>query len=103
MPLQDVPFYDKWAHFVMYGVLSLTIQFECQYRQLQRRSLSWWLLCGAFPCLWGVLMELAQATLTTYRSGDVLDALANVMGVVIGLVVGLAVCVFSSCRTRGRS
>ena len=35
-------------------------------------------------------MELAQAYLTTYRSGDWWDFVANSIGVVIGVVLGLA-------------
>ena len=34
-------------------------------------------------------MELAQAYLTTYRSGDWWDFVANSIGVVIGVVLGL--------------
>ena len=36
-------------------------------------------------------MELAQAYLTTYRSGDWWDFVANSIGVLIAVVIGLAV------------
>jgi len=39
------------------------------------------------PIMQGILVELAQAYLTTCRSGDWFDALCNTLGVLVGLIV----------------
>lgn len=82
---QDVPLFDKWAHFIMYGGLTVIIWWEllrAQGRQVPSSRLTvQGLVC---PVLWGGLMELCQANLTTYRSGEWLDFLANSIGVLLG-------------------
>lgn len=85
MPVPDVDvsqvrFFDKWVHFLMYGSQSLVVSYEF-YRRAKRPSLGRWLLLACcFPILLGGLLELAQAYLTTCRSGDWLDFLANGLG-----------------------
>ena len=81
---QDVPFFDKWAHFVMYGGLSFLLFYETKTRSL--------LLASAlllYACLLGGLMEIGQATLTTYRSGEWLDFVADSIGVLLGCPIAL--------------
>lgn len=81
---QDVPFFDKWAHFVMYGGLSFLLFYETKTRSL--------LLASAlllYACLLGGLMELCQAYLTTYRSGEWLDFVADSIGALLGCVIAL--------------
>ena len=41
------------------------------------------------PIIMGGLIELAQAYLTTCRSGDFFDFVCNSMGVLLGCLVGL--------------
>lgn len=92
-PLNDVSFIDKWTHFVMYAVLTLVLLYE--HRKALRSDVnaataghkksnsgSAWLLL--LPISQGCLVELAQAYLTTCRSGDWFDALCNTLGVLIG-------------------
>jgi len=85
----DVPLADKWTHMVMYGVLTLAIWFE--YKRSHRKNNVWRLLLFAFlaPIAMGGALELAQANLTTCRSGEWLDFVANTIGVFIGTVGGL--------------
>ncbi len=92
-PLSEISFIDKWTHFVMYAVLTLVLLYE--HRKALRsnvnaataghkksNSSSAWLLL--LPISQGCLVELAQAYLTTCRSGDWFDALCNTLGVLIG-------------------
>ena len=92
-PLSEISFIDKWTHFVMYAVLTLVLLYE--HRRALRcnvnaapaghkksNSGSAWLLL--LPISQGCLVELAQAYLTTCRSGDWFDALCNTLGVLIG-------------------
>ncbi|MBQ6190192.1 MAG: VanZ family protein [Bacteroidaceae bacterium] len=86
--LPDINLLDKWAHFVMYGGLCLVIWWEYwrQHRQINWQHAT----IGAIllPIILGILMELGQTYLTTCRTGDWLDAVANAIGVVLGAVIG---------------
>lgn len=87
-PLDNVRFIDKWTHFVMYGTLTSCIWIEYT---LRHDHVAWQrLLVGGMllPILMGGIVELAQAYLTTCRSGDWLDALCNSLGVLLGVVIG---------------
>ncbi len=85
----EVPLADKWTHMAMYGVLTLAIWFE--YRRCHQRLETGKLLLWAFlaPIAMGGLLELAQAYLTTCRSGEWLDFVANTIGVCLGTIGGL--------------
>ncbi len=88
---EDVPLADKWTHMVMYGALTLAIwiQYLRTHKSINRTRLT---LYGiAAPAAWGGLMELAQANLTTYRSGDWMDFIANCIGVTLAAAVGLTI------------
>ena len=85
----QVPLADKWTHMVMYGVLTLVIWFE--YKRCHKQWDSPKLLFLAFlaPIAMGGILELVQAYLTTCRSGEWLDFIANTIGVCLGTVGGL--------------
>ena len=88
---EEVPLADKWTHMVMYGVLTLTIWVE--YRRAHQKSNAWRLLLFAFlaPIAMGGILELMQAYLTTCRSGEWLDFVANTIGVCLGTIVGILI------------
>lgn len=96
-PLDEICFIDKWTHFAMYGTFSAAIWGEYI---LHHDSIAWRRLLTAgmlLPVLMGIAVELAQAYLTTYRSGDWLDALCNSLGVLLGSIIG---CIFLAVRKR---
>lgn len=86
----DVPFFDKWAHFVMYGGLSFLLFLESH----EFLTLPLSILLLLYACLLGGLMELGQAYLTTYRSGEWLDFLADSVGAGLGggLILAYRMC-----------
>ena len=88
---EEVPLADKWTHMVMYGVLTLAIWFD--YRRSHRQYNARKLLVFAFlaPIAMGGILELMQAYLTTCRSGEWLDFVANTIGVCIGSAVGILI------------
>lgn len=91
-PLNHVRFIDKWTHFVMYGSLTFAIWLE--YCRSHRQSFSWKKLSiiGIVqPIIMGCLVEVAQATLTTCRSGDVFDAICNALGVLLAAFISVIV------------
>lgn len=84
VPEVNVPFADKWTHMVMYGGFSMAVLVDmCRQKAVRRIFLYIFLL----PTLYGGLMELAQAYLTTTRSGDWYDFLADGVGSLLIAVV----------------
>ncbi len=92
--LENVSLADKWTHMIMYAGLSSVIWFE--YLRSHAGISAARLLLAAFVCpvVLGGLLELAQAYLTTYRSGEWLDAVADTIGALAGQFVGLAMAHF---------
>lgn len=89
-PDVDVRFADKWAHWVMYGFLTLVMEAE-NIRHDARRG-----VLRTFPgplgsfllaSLYGGVMELAQMYLTTTRHGEWLDVMANSFGAFCAFVI----------------
>ncbi|HEX6860853.1 MAG TPA: hypothetical protein VF138_11725 [Caulobacteraceae bacterium] len=66
---------DKWEHLVVYALLTLVGAWT--YRS--RAGL------GAVLVGYGVVLEILQGVMGLGRQADVVDALANSLGVVIGL------------------
>ena len=99
---EDVPLADKWTHMVMYGVLTLVIWFD--YKRTHRQNNAWKLLLFAFlaPIAMGGILELMQAYLTTCRSGEWLDFVANSLGVCIGTLCGLVMRIPTRLSTAER-
>lgn len=104
-PLSHVALIDKWTHFGMYGMLCLIIWLERLFIR-NGSSLSFpsslgnWCVCLLLPMLMGGLVELAQANLTTCRSGEWLDFAANSIGVLLGNILGAIVYYLSLKRQR---
>ena len=94
----EVPLMDKWTHRVMYGVLTLVIWLEYIRAHKQMRGLRLLLLAFLAPIAMGGALELMQAYLTTCRSGEWLDFVANSIGAVVGAGCGLL-----ASRLGGRS
>ncbi len=84
----DVPLMDKWTHMVMYTTLTLVIWWQYLHSHKRVNWIRLSVLGTVAPIAWGGLMELAQAYLTTYRSGDWWDFVANCIGVAIAVVIG---------------
>ena len=77
IPAPDLGGNDKIGHFISYAMLSAWFSLLVE----QRKSL-WSILFGLI--VYGLLLELLQG-LTSYRSGDLADAVANSLGVITGL------------------
>lgn len=101
--LVEVPFLDKWVHFLMYGTLSLIAWVETWRKP---GAFGWGgiiLRTMAAPAALGGVVELAQAHLTASRSGDWLDFAANATGVALAaLLVGLYALLRNYASSRHR-
>ena len=91
LPEVDVPLADKWTHMVMYGGFCLIIWYEYlkAHKSINKGKIT---LYGWFcPIVMSGLLELAQAYLTSCRSGEWMDLLANAIGATLAYVLGWTV------------
>ena len=86
-PEVDAKFADKWVHWLMYATVTAVIGVETLVRGKNQAKYMTILPVAIFAALYGGLMEICQATLTTTRSGDWLDAAANSFGALCGAIV----------------
>ena len=79
---------DKVLHFISYFIFEFIwfffLYFSTRISMNLRRSL--W-TSGVVCFVYGILMELAQGFLTTYRSMDWKDAIANTTGIVFAVII----------------
>lgn len=104
-PQTDIQFADKWAHWVMYGFLTLVMGIDyvlrdeylstkpsassAQRQRYKNKGAAIWqlLVIAIIASVYGGLMELGQAYLTTSRHGDWLDVLANSFGALCAFII----------------
>ena len=86
--IQELPDIDKLVHICMYGGLCILLWFE--YLSCHRTINSFRMLIGAIllPVTFSGMIELAQAYATENRSGDWLDFIANISGIIIASFLG---------------
>ena len=75
---------DKYLHFIAYFGLSLMWYFALKDRINKKIFKIFVPLCLIF---YGIILEGLQSGLTTYRTGDIYDAIANTAGVIVALVL----------------
>lgn len=89
--MYKIPNIDKLAHFCMYVGLCSVLWFEHlrSHRNIKCRKV----LLGTIiaPVLFSGIIEIVQSFLTEHRSGDWLDFLFNILGVLVAAVIGLYV------------
>jgi VanZ family protein len=76
--LAKIPNIDKIVHFGMYFTLMSVLILE--HRKILKNNWNLFLL-ALIPLSYGILMEILQFMLTTTRSGDFYDAMADAAGV----------------------
>ena len=104
-PQTDIQFADKWAHWVMYGFLTLVMGIDyvlrgeylstkasassTQRQRYKNKGAAIWqlLVIAIIASVYGGLMELGQAYLTTSRHGDWLDMWANSFGALCAFII----------------
>lgn len=98
LPSIRIPHLDKLVHFIFYfgaTVLgTLCVLERTNGRTTLNKAILW---VAGFAILYGIIIEVLQATLTSDRYGDFMDVLANSAGALLG---GLAVRLFFSGNTR---
>lgn len=94
-PKTEVPFADKWTHFILFGMFSLLWLLSLKAPGL-KAVLFVVIIAGAL----GWLVECLQGWLPSlHRSKDNFDALADALG---GLLGGLGYLLFQRYRRKGQ-
>lgn len=80
---------DKLMHFSAYcglAALWLSLLHLLRTRTTQKKwaPVRFYVIIGAALVVYGIIIELLQGGLTTYRTPDVWDAIANTVGVLVG-------------------
>ena len=82
------PHANKCAHFLMYFGCTTVYLFEYAKRKLPHHtSLSVELAITTFAAVMGILLEIAQLTLTNSREFEYLDCVANATGAFAGFML----------------
>lgn len=75
---------DKYLHFIAYFVLSSSWYFALKDK-INGKVFKIFVPLGLI--LYGIILEGLQSGLTTYRTGDMYDAIANTAGVIAALIL----------------
>jgi VanZ family protein len=77
---------DKLIHFILYFILSITLQFSIlRNTALNRKSQI--LLTFVLVVSYGIILEVFQYSFTNSRSADIFDAIANTLGCICSILV----------------
>ena len=113
-PLGDVPFIDKWVHFVMYGALVSAAWLDRKTAQPQNRKakrpqnhitaklqnrITFALLALLYAIAIGALTEVLQS-LTPYRNGDWIDFLADCFGSLLATLLCLPLTLWTESKEK---
>lgn len=101
-PLERVPFQDKGAHFVEYGVLAALMAHAFNGTWPAMRAWSLFALAWPATVFWGLLDEIHQAYVPG-RVADAVDLAADAFGGFIGVVAYLVVRARRQVRSARRT
>ena len=94
--LFDIPYFDKWVHIGLFGLLCLLFSFpiiDLSISDSQKRN--WFLGISVIGICYGISIEFIQKYWIPNRSFEMLDILADTTGSVLA-------CIFSLLRLRVR-
>lgn len=93
IPAQDepvnIPYFDKIVHFLMYFVFSVIYISEkfSASNNCRRRPLPTYIIAFVLSLVIGGMIELIQAYMTNYRSGEFLDWFSDIAGCLSAIVI----------------
>jgi len=80
--LAEVKNSDKIIHIFFYTLLCLSWLFYFKpYKKLKSKF-----IVGFGVFVYGIIIEILQSTITTYRTGSIYDVFANGIGILIALI-----------------
>lgn len=75
--------FDKVAHFLLYFIYAIFIALS--FKNLKQKKVKFYFFTFLYLIIFGFLIEFLQGNLTTYRSQDMKDEIANSVGAIFGL------------------
>ena len=75
---------DKFFHAIAYFSLGLTWLLSFP-KSLEKKILKYAIVC--FCIIYGIVIEVFQGVLTTYRTPSLLDVIANTIGVIVAMMI----------------
>lgn len=84
----NIPHFDKFAHFCMYFALMSAVIYETWRHSLKVSNV---MMLAVFPFIYGILIEIMQATLTTTRNASIYDAIFNTLGIFLSILVWIII------------
>ncbi len=88
IPFFTIPHLDKIVHFTFYFGAAISASLCFREQTGGRKNLKKVLLLTAvLSIIYGIIIEVLQETLTTYRDGNLYDAIANAIGALFGIIV----------------
>lgn len=88
VPLIKIPYFDKVVHFGMYFSLMSVIILENRKTIKTTKNL---FIFGLIPFFYGIVIEILQSSFTVTRSGNVSDALADTLGIIVSIMLWLLI------------
>ncbi len=86
IPDVGISFGDKIFHFLAYSVL-IYAWFNTLFFKFKFKKTSAILYAAIFSIVFGIIIEVLQGSVTSYRSSDLYDAIANTLGVLLTALV----------------
>jgi len=84
VPAFNIPHFDKMVHFAMYFGLTLMIIIESRKSISGLRHL---LTICLIPLFFGILIEIMQYSLTSTRSANFYDGVADFTGILVAVMI----------------
>jgi VanZ family protein len=84
----NIPYGDKVVHFTFYFVAAvLGSSFIVETKEEKSKRIKYLKILALSLIFFGIVIEVVQEEMTVNRSGDVFDALANSLGVILGIII----------------
>jgi len=81
--IPSIPFFDKITHIAAYGLLTISWLLTSKKIKNQRKRT---VVIAALLFIYGIVIEVLQEIITNYRQADLLDVLANLVGIVLASI-----------------
>ncbi|PVW17267.1 VanZ family protein [Marixanthomonas spongiae] len=85
LPKQDGIPYDKLAHFVINCILIICWLLFFYAKENKMMAVTTIYAVFGLCLLYGIIIETLQYMFTTYRQADLLDVVANILGLLVGV------------------